>query len=222
MENRFRHLFLAGLLGGLMLMNPPAQAQEAAPADESVEQAPVIEPQPERRQFHESQIDADDFEILVNAGFLSIEDFGVNALLSLKLSYYVNEAIFVQLVAAQSEGSETSFEVLSGGAPLLTPEERELSYYSINIGFNLLPGEVFVGDSIAYNSALYLSAGIGNTEFAGDDRFTYNYGIGYRFLLSDAIALYSDFRNNVFDMDVFGRNKTTNNLEFTIGVSWFF
>lgn len=220
MEIRIRHLLLNGLLTVLMLAGQPTLAQ--TPDSTSASEERLIEPTPERREFKESQIDADDFEILVNFGFLSIEDFGVNPLLAIKLSYFVNEDIFVQLIYGQSEGSETSFEVLTGGAPLLTDDERDLTYYSINIGFNLLPGEVFVGDSIAYNSALYLSAGIGNTEFAGDDRFTYNYGIGYRFLLSDAVALYSDFRNNVFDMDVFGRNETTNNLEFTVGVSWFF
>ena len=70
--------------------------------------------------------------------------------------------------------------------------------------------------------AFYVTIGIGNTDFAGDERFTFNYGVGYRFLLSDIFTIYSDFRNNVFDMDSFGTEKTTNNLEFTIGLGFIF
>lgn len=219
METRFRSVFL-GLLLQLWVFGwqPVMAADEPASDQDTV----LIEPQIERSQFDEALIDTEDFELMLAFGYLSIEDFGVNALLALKFNYYVNEDVFVQVVLAESEGSETSYEVLSGGAPLLTDDERQLSYYNISVGYNLLPGEAFIGDSIAYNTAFYLSAGIGNTEFGGDDRFTLNYGAGYRFLLSDEFALYTDFRNHVFDMDVFGVQKATNNLEFTLGTSWFF
>jgi outer membrane beta-barrel protein len=219
METGFRRIFLSlGLVLGLSFapLVGFAQDAEAGSGDE------LIRPEVERTEFDEAQIDADDFELMIAVGYLSIEDFGVNSLQTVKLNYHVNEAIFVQLAVGESEGGETSYEVLAGGAPLLTDEERKLSYYSINLGYNVLPGESFVGDDIAHNSAFYATLGIGNTEFAGDDRFTINYGAGFRFLLNDAVAFYTDFRNNMFDMDVFGENKGTNNLEFTLGASWFF
>ena len=219
METRFRGVFLGFLLLlSVSGLKPLMAAEVVTDEQDSV----LIEPQIERSQFDESLIDTEDFELMLAFGYLSIEDFGVNALLAFKLNYYVNEDVFVQVALAESEGSETSYEVLSGGAPLLTDDERQLSYYNISIGYNLLPGEAFLGDSVAYNTAFYLSAGIGNTDFAGDDRFTLNYGAGYRFLLTDEFALYTDFRNHVFDMDVFGVQKATNNLEFTLGISWFF
>ena len=220
METRFRRLFL-GLLW-LLGAGAPAFAQDAEPAAAEAEQTELIQPEVERRAFDEALIDADDFELMLAIGYLSIEDFGVEELFMLKFNYHVNEDIFVQAAVGVSEGGPTSYEVLSGGAPLLTDDERELSFYRVNVGFNLLPGEAFLGDDIAHNAALYVSAGIGNTEFAGDDRFTLNYGAGYRFLLNDTTGFYVDFRNNIFDMDVFGDNKTANNLEFTIGASWFF
>ena len=219
METRFRGVFLGFLLLlSVSGLKPLMAAEVVTDEQDSV----LIEPQIERSQFDESLIDTEDFELMLAFGYLSIEDFGVNALLAFKLNYYVNEDVFVQVALGESEGSETSYEVLSGGAPLLTDDERQLSYYNISIGYNLLPGEAFLGDSVAYNTAFYLSAGIGNTNFAGDDRFTLNYGAGYRFLLTDEFALYTDFRNHVFDMDVFGVQKATNNLEFTLGISWFF
>lgn len=212
MENWFRHLFLAPLLlAGNVLAAAPDDNDEG-----------LIQPQIERRVFDEAQINIDDFEIMLFAGYLSIEDFGVNPLLAFKLNYYVNESIFVQLALAKATGSDTSYEILSGGAPLLTDTERELESYAINLGYNWLPGEAFVTRNKTFNTTFFLSGGIGNTTFAGSDRFTYNYGAGYRLLLNDAFSLTAEFRNNVFDMDVFGVTKTTSNLEFTLGVGWFF
>ena len=216
METRIRHIFLALCLIAATWYTAPARAQQQG------QQAPLIEPEVDRREFDEAAIDANDSEIMLVAGFLSIEDFGVNSLLTIKLNYYVNEDIFVQVAMGESEGGETSFETLSGGAPLLTADERELSYYSVNIGYNLLPGEAFISDKSAYNTTFYLSAGIGNTEFAGADRHTLNFGVGYRFLLNDHININTDFRNNMFDLDTFGENKGTNNPEFTVGVGFVF
>jgi outer membrane beta-barrel protein len=220
MEIRFRHIFLALTLALPALFSSPVMSaeEEAVVQQETV----LIEPELERREFDEANIDGNDFEIVLTLGYLSIEDFGVNALLGVRLNYYVNEDIWVQIGLGESEGGETSYETLSGGAPLLTDEERKLSYYNINIGYNLLPGEAFLTNSITYNTAFYLTAGIGTTDFAGDDHFTLNYGAGYRFLLNDFITINTDFRNNMFDMDTFGENKGTNNLEFTIGFGFVF
>ena len=217
METWFRHLFLITLIFNLSLVNG-AHAQTPEITDESV----LIEPGVKRSDFDESKIDTDDFELILTFGYLSLEDFGVNALLAIKINYYVNEDIFVQATIGQSKGGETSYEILTSGAPLLTDSEREVSYYNVNLGYNLLPGEAFLGDQIAYNTALYLTVGIGNTDFAGDERYTFNYGAGYRFLLNDSFTIYTDFRNNVFDIDVFGTDKTTNNLEFTMGLGYIF
>ncbi len=214
MENWFRHLFL-GLLFGATAIS--ANAAEPPASDNG-----LIRPQIQRHSFNEARIDSHDFEIMLYAGYLGIEDFGVNPVVAAKLGYYVNESVFLQLALAKSRGGDSSYEILSGGAPLLTPAERDLTAYAINVGYNLLPGEAFASEHKTFNTAFFISGGIGNTNFAGNDRFTYNYGAGYRLLLNDAISLYAEFRNNVFDMDVFGVNRTTNNLEFSFGAGWFF
>ncbi len=218
METRLRHLFLILLLTVLTLGSPVLKAQETGQNEELV----TIEPDIERSEFDEALIDSEDFELMLNLGYLSIEDFGVNTLIAINLNYHVDEDFFIQFGLGESKGGLTSYEVLSGGAPLLTDSERDYSYYRINIGYNLLPGEAFLTQQITYNTAFYLTAGIGITQFAGDDRFTINYGAGYRFLLYDALALYTTFHNDVMDMDIFGETKTTNNLAFTLGISWFF
>ena len=122
--------------------------------------------------------------------------------------------------AGQTEAGLTSFESLSGGARLF--EDRTLTYYNLNLGYNILPGEGFIGEKRAYNTQFYLIAGLGSTEFADDDRFTVNFGAGLRLLLNDAWTLRFDFRDHLYDIDVLGEEKTVHNLEGTLGFSFFF
>jgi len=214
MESRFYYIFLVTIL----LLVQPVLAQETS----SAKQTGLIEPQIERKEFDEALINTNDFEITLFTGFLSIEDFGVNSVTGFRLAYHVSESLFAQLSYGLSTAGKTSFEVLNGGAPLLDDSERDLTYYSLGLGYALFPGEAFFSENLTYNNGLYLLGGIGNTKFAGDDRFTINYGLGYRLLLSDSWTVNADFRNYSFNMDLFGEEKTTNNLEYSFSVSWIF
>ncbi len=211
MEIGFRGLFLSLAL----LVGTSVQAASDTEAGEP--DSVLIEPKVERIEFEEAQINARDYEVMLMAGYISIEDFGVQPLLGVRLSYFITENIFAELALGQATAGKTSYEVLTAGAPLLTASERDYQFYSLNIGYHLLPGEAFVTRNVTYNTAFYLSGGIGNTDFAGSDRFTINYGAGYRFLFKDWLDVTLDFRNSVHDMDLFGELKTTNNLQFTLG-----
>ena len=161
-------------------------------------------------------------DIDVLQALCAIEDFGSDLSYGLRLAYHITEGFFVETTAGMSRGGLTSFEILSGDARLLTDSERDLYYYNLNLGYNILPGEVFLGEGRAYNTSLYLIAGLGSTTFAGDDRFTVNFGAGYRFLLNDSVALRLDFRDHLFDIDLFGEEKTAHNLEGHLGITVFF
>jgi outer membrane beta-barrel protein len=226
MESRFRVLFLVvaivGLSGCAATKNLIGFGPKEAPPPSSEPPGQVINPEVERQVIKEPAIDREDFEIGGFVGLMSIEDFGTNISYGFRLAYHITEGFFVEATAGQSTGGLTSFEVLSGGASLLTDEERVMTYYNLNLGYNILPGEVFIGEGRAYNTNLYLIAGLGSTRFAGDDRFTVNVGAGYRFLLTDSVALHLDFRDHLFDIDLLGEEKTAHNLEGHLGVTVFF
>lgn len=226
MESRFRVLFLitaAGLMTGCAATkNLFGMGPEEAPPPSSEPPGQVIDPQVERREVKEPAIDREDFEVGGFVGIMSIEDFGTNVVYGARLAYHLTEGFFVEGTAGTTEAGETSFEILSGGAQLLSDSERQLTYYNLNLGYNILPGEGFVGEGRAYNTNLYLIAGLGSTRFAGDDRFTVNFGAGYRFLLTDSVALHIDFRDHLFDIDLFGEEKTAHNLEGHLGITVFF
>jgi len=219
MEGRLRRLLLALAAACLLCCNAVVVAEEL---NEDTQLKPVIQPEVARREFSESLIDTEDFEVSIMFGLLSIEDFGANSVIGARLAYHITEDLFAETTIAQSKAGETSFEILSGGSPLLTSEERKLTYYDLSLGFNLLPGEAFLTGNITYNTTLYIVLGMGNTEFAGAERFTLNYGFGYRFLASDYFSIKVDARDHVFNMDVLGVDEVTHNLEFTLGLSLFF
>ena len=226
MESRFRVLFLAvaivGLSGCAATKNLFGFGPEEAPPPSADPPGQVIDPEVARREIKEPAIDREDFEIGGYIGIMGIEDFGSNVSYGVRLAYHITEGFFVEGTVGQSEGGLTSFEVLSGGARLITDSQRTMTYYNLNLGYNILPGEVFLGEGRAYNTNLYLIAGLGSTRFAGDDRFSVNFGAGYRFLLTDSVALHLDFRDHLFDIDLLGEEKTAHNLEGHLGFTVFF
>jgi outer membrane beta-barrel protein len=207
-------LTLLGVVSGCSLLRV-----DDDPYDDS---EPVIKPDLERRTITEADIDSEDFEAGVFVGVMSIEDFGSNVVYGARLAYHITEDFFTEAAIGHTKADKTSFENLSGGADILSDSQRELTYYNISLGYNILPGEAFIGKGHAYNSALYVIAGVGNTDFADDNHFTVNVGAGYRFLLNDWIALRVDFRDHIFDSDLLGKDKTMHNLEATGGISFFF
>ena len=197
-------------------------ASHAIGQSESEDDDSLIQPQIERVEFDESTIDSQDFELSVYAGFLAIENFDTDIVVGLKLAYHVSEDFFVQGSYGFGDAGETSFEKLSGGAPLLSDDEREIEYYLFSLGFNILPGESFVTDETTFNTIFYLTGGVGNTEFGGDDRFTIVYSAGYRVLFDDSFSFDVEMRDLIFDMDLFGEEETTHNLEFILALNLHF
>ena len=196
------------------------KAIKAVPLEENSTQ--VIQPAILRRKIEVDRIDTEDFEVGAYVGILSTEDFGANTVMGVRVAYHITENIFTEAAYGISDTSETSYERLSGGAKLLTPEDRRLTYYNISLGYNLLPGEAYLSDGMAFNTSLYIIGGAGITQFAGDNRFTVNFGAGYRFLASDWLAIHADVRDHIFEIDLLGVKKTTNNLEMHMGFTVFF
>jgi outer membrane beta-barrel protein len=216
MEIRFRSILLALVLSGVIL----PVTEVAAQSDEDT-QSGLIEPQIERVEFDEAQIDSYDIELAIYGGLLAIENFDTNPVIGLKIGYHISEDFFVQASFGRSEVGETSFEKLSGGAPLLSSSERQVEYYLVSLGFNLFPGEAFFTDSTTFNTVFYISGGVGNTRFAGDDRYTMAFAAGHRTIFTDGFSLDIEMRDLIFEMDIFGTQDITNNLEFTVSLNLF-
>jgi outer membrane beta-barrel protein len=212
------------LLGGSPGAGAAASEEPANAAAEEPSSTPprIVEPEVERREVKVAKIDAENIEVGAYYGALSIEDFGTGPVSGLTAAYHVTEDIFFQGSYGRARAGKTSYETLGGEVELLTPSERRFTYYSLSLGYNLLPGEVYIGRDLAMNSALYLLGGIGSTKFAGDQKFTANFGAGYRILPKDWLAIHIVVQDRVFQSDLLGRDKLTNNFSATIGATVFF
>ncbi|TYK65407.1 outer membrane beta-barrel domain-containing protein [Colwellia echini] len=216
METRFQRILLAVSLSLLITISwiTPTQANEKNNS--------TVDVDVERRDVLEDILDNENFEVGVQIGIMSIEDFGTNTWVSAHFSYHITEFFYAKALYGQSEAGTTSFENLVNVPPLLTDEQRKLSYYGLNIGYNLMPGEVFLGRDFALNSVFSIELGGGTTTFAGDEKFTVNFGVNQRLFLNDWIAWDIGMSDYIFDTDIAGENKTTHNLNFTTGFAFYF
>ncbi len=193
----------------------------AAAASGSGYGEPVVEPSVERREVAVAAIDDENFELGLSAGLMNVEDFGTNSVRGARLAYHVADWAFVEALYGETTVGLTSNERYGGVAPLLEPEQRRTTYLYVTLGWNLLPGEVFVAGR-TFTGALYLSAGAGSVEFAGDRLSALVYGFGYRLLPTDWLALHLDARVHSFDSDIQGEMRTMTNLETALGLTFFF
>ena len=201
-----------------------AAQQDAQAAQQDADATPprVVDPEVERRKIKVPKIKSSNIEIGIQDGFISIEDFGTQNAYGLSAAYHVTEDFFFLGEYGRAYAGRTSFETLGGNIQLLTGAERRFTYYDIALGYNFLPGEVYLGRGHAMTSAFYFVGGIGATKFAGDDHFTVNFGGGYRVLPSDWLAIHIQVQDRVFRTDLLGVSKLTNNMEATLGATVFF
>jgi outer membrane beta-barrel protein len=238
MESRIRVLLLmvAGIaLSGCASLHWPwhhraapdakAKTEDAAAierADASETPPAVIEPRVERRKLKVPKIDSENFELGAYYGEISIEDFTAVPIVGLRADYHITEDFFVEATAGRARAGKTSFETLGGNVQLLTDAERRFTYYNLSLGYNFLPGEVFLGRNLVLTSGLYLLGGVGSTKFAGDQHFTVNFGAGFRVLPTDWLAIHIDVQDLVFKSDLLGVDRLKNNLQAHIGATVFF
>jgi len=219
MESRIQRVFL--ILITLLCASPGFAQEEDKDNEQQTVLDAVIKPDLERRTINEDLIDKENFEFGIYAGVISVEDFGTNNVFGVRAAYHVTEDFFLEGVWGSTTTSASSYEVLAGGSPLLEDDQRQYDYYNLSLGVNLLPGEVFMG-RYAFNTAFYVIGGAGNTLFADNEYFTYNFGGGMRLFVTDWMNLRMDVRNHLLTHNILGNDKSVQNLETHLGISIYF
>jgi outer membrane beta-barrel protein len=215
------HAFLrdAWVATAFVAINAAAMAADPAPQKPANEQ--VVVPEVDRRDITPPRFPSNDFEIGLFAGTYATQNFGSSAVGGLKLGYHITEDFFVEGVYGQTKVSDELFrQILPGG--ILVAGTEKLSYYNMSIGYNLFPGEIFIGGRRARPSQFYIVAGMGSTKFADQRKPTFNAGFGYRVYLADWAALQLDLRDHIFSLDLLGKRESTQNVELTGGLTFYF
>ena len=215
MDNKtFRKASLAALLAAA---SAAALAQSTPPGNNDQ----VVIPQVDRRDIEKPKFPSNDFELGLFTGTYSTQNFGSSWVYGARLGYHITEDFFVEGVYGQTKVSDELFRQIMPGGILVAGTEK-LSYYNMSIGYNLFPGEIFIGGRRARPSQFYIVAGMGSTKFADQRKPTFNAGFGYRVYLADWAALQLDLRDHIFSLDLLGKRESTQNVELTGGLTFYF
>jgi len=206
----------------MLLIVPVAAAQEEREAlFELSGSLPDIEPDVQRRDVKVPSIDTEFVELGLNAGTLSVEDFGSHFSYGAKVSIHATRSIFLELNGGLSQVNDNVFRRL--GLPLFgNKSTRELQYYNVLLGWNVLPGELYLGKAWTLSTSVYMLAGAGDLRFGNKNFFTISLGMGVRVMPVDWLSLRAEVLGSEYESDVFGFNKTSHNFESTLGVNVFF
>ena len=182
---------------------------------------PIVVPQVDRRDVRLPRYPSNDLEMGLYTGVFATENFGTSGVYGARVGYHLTEDFFVQGVYAQTKVTDEAFrQILPGG--IFESKTQKLNYYNLSVGYNILPGEVFLFSSRARPSQFYVIGGVGSTKFVDQRKPTFNVGFGFRVFLTDYASLQLDLRDHIFELDLLGKRETTQNLELTAGLSFYF
>ena len=206
---------LAIALAASAVLSAPARAAEVSAADQAVV------PQVDRRDIRLPKFPNNDFEVGLYGGVYSTQNFGSSVAGGVRLGYHITEDFFVEGAFGTTKVSDEAFRrILPGG--IFTGDTEKLVYSNLNVGMNVLPGEVFLGGSYAMPSQVFILAGGGTTRFNGQRMQTVDFGVGVKVYVKDWFAVRVDMRDNIYTLDLLGKRDRTQNVELNAGLSFLF
>lgn len=182
---------------------------------------PEIQPEIERRDIKIPRIDSEYFELGLLAGSLSVEDFGSHFLYGIQGSLHITQSFFFKAQAVRSKINDNVFRRL--GLPLFVGEGTQaIEKYSVLLGWDVFPGEVYLGESYTISSSIYMQAGASSIHIGEKDYLGVVVGVGLRLMPLDWFAFSLDVSGSEYNSDLFGFEKISHDYETSIGLSVYF
>ena len=209
----------AMLLGGFGIAGGGTVfAQDSRDQDASIT---IIQPDKTVEKAEFAAIDTERFELGVYTGSLSVEDFGNSAVTGLAFTFHIDPRFIAQLGYGQSDVGRAAFEEALGN-DFLSDSDKEFTYTHVTAGYRLFYGRSFFGARNKFNTNLYLTAGLGNVEFAGDTQTGLVLGATYKVVLNDWLTCDIHLRDHIFEREFLDDKKTTQNVELAVGINFLF
>lgn len=185
-------------------------------------------PNIERREIVTPGINNENFEISAFLSMVSVQDFSVEPHFGLRLSFHAHEDLFIEGSIGQADIGSSAVDRFSGSTPGVpeTPTlvDRRWTDYHLSLGWHILAGQssFLSGRQLIHNT--YIIGGGGLTNFADQNNFTINGGLGHRVLINDSLAVRVEARDYIvsYDTPIPGSNSRTHNLALSLGLSMFF
>lgn len=180
----------------------------------------IVKSDTEQDLIKDSDIDNISMNFGVYTGLINYENFNSSYMLAMYFSYPFDEDVFVEAEFGISALNDTEYRNI--GLPLLSEEEVDLQFYTILVGYNLLPGEVYWSREKTLISRFYLIAGVGSVSFDNNNYVSVQFGAGFKMELDKNKSIRFEARDRMYDTDILGTDKLTNNIEFHLGIDWNF
>ncbi len=200
----------------LCLLNPAVMVF-AQTTDFPKSEDPLIAPPSEVLELKEEKIDQEFIEISPYYGLFALDGFSTSPVMGLNLALHLTEDIFFEGNYGMTKVNDDRF---GGGLTIFT--DTDITYWNVNLGYNLFPGQIFVTRRRTLNSSTYVVGGAGLTKFDAKSQFTFNFGTGYKIFFTDWMD--AGFRLTVhsFESDVTGEKEKMFNLEGIVSIAFFF
>ncbi len=200
MENRLKHIFLKPFtVVGLCAVSLFLGAESASAS--------------------ELKVNSELFDVGLTAGIINLEDFPAEFLVGASVTFKASESFFLQYNYVQADISRSTHE--QGG--LVYGVDRGFSHYDLLVGYNLFQGEFFAGKGGSHLSSLYVVGGVGDTDFGGEESFTYTFGVGYQIEFFRKYVLRVDYRDYLYKSAIIsGEDTTVQSNQLSVGMGYLF
>ncbi|MBV1884003.1 MAG: outer membrane beta-barrel domain-containing protein [Pseudomonadales bacterium] len=165
-------------------------------------------------------IDTEFFELGVTTGIISVDDFSSELMLGVGAKFHATEDLFLQFTYGQADVSLSISE--KKGDEHFSGSSRTYRYYDFLVGYNVMAGEVFPYENAAYLSSLYVVAGVGNTDFGGENTFTLVAGVGYKVSVNNGLVWSVDLKDHAFKSGLIRLDEIAHNIEFSTSIGFLF
>ncbi len=190
-------------------------------SNDDSESVRIIEPKKEVPVAKSAAIDTEKFELGLFGGFLAVENFSTNLAWGASFSYHITPSFMAQINYSESDVDKATFEDVAN-ANFLNDDDRVFKSYNLLAGYRILRGRSFIGVNKKYNSDIYLLAGFGSVDFAGESNTSFVVGSSYRVVLTDSIVANFDIRGHSVESNFLDDNKRTFNVEYALGFNFLF
>jgi outer membrane beta-barrel protein len=169
-----------------------------------------------------NDLDREVFSLGLFAGFINVGDFSGELGFGLTGTFLASEDFFLQYNYLQADIPVSSGEK-NNPSNFFEGDDRTFVHYDLLLGYNLFQGEMYPSEGVANLSTFYLVGGIGDTQFGGEESFTYTAGLGYQVALTRRWIWHVDYRAYFYESSLIrGVESTTQNSQFTSGISFTF
>lgn len=191
----------------------PAARDRPLPGEEAPGQ--VIDPNAQRPKIAVRQIKSEDYEAGGYASMLVINRNQTVGLYGVRAAYHKTENFFVEAnyAFASTAGFDEARKLLGDekGADV------DYSSFGLNLGYDLLPGDLYVSRNYTLPIMLYGVAGIGYASYEDDNFASYHVGAGVKLLPRDWLVIRLELGDHAWS-----RDGLDHNAEFSFGLSALF